>query len=92
MRKKPDHQQAEFLRSIVEYNVRAVVEHEDQVRVECEVMPSRVVMTIYTAPSDVGLALGTEGATANAIRRILWTACKKTNLRADIDFFTSGRR
>lgn len=92
MIKKPENQQVSFLKALLTYNVISIVEREDLVRVECEVTPARVVFTVYVAHSDMGLVLGTEGATANAIRRIVWTACKKTNLKADMDFLTSGPR
>ena len=92
MKQKPAGEQVDFLRTIVEQNVRAIVEHEDEFRVECVTTPARVALTVFVAPSDMGLVLGNEGATADAIRRIVWTACKKTSLRCDIDFMTSGRR
>lgn len=92
MKQKPADQQVDFLRQIVETNVRAIVEHEDCVRIDCDVMPARVVFSVFVAPSDMGLTLGNDGATADAIRRIVWTACKKTHLKADIDFLTNGKR
>lgn len=92
MKKKPADEQVGFLRDLVERNVRAVVEHEDEVRIVCDVMPARVVFSVFVAPVDVGLALGNEGATVDAIRRIVWTACKKTDLKCDIDLITNGGR
>ncbi len=92
MRKKPESEQVGFLKQLVERNVLAIVEHEEDTRIECEVTPARLVMTVYVQPSDMGLVLGSEGATADAIRRIVWTACKKTNYKVDIDFLTGGRR
>lgn len=88
MRKKPDSEQVDFLRGMLERLVRDIVEHEDSVFVKCGVEPARLVFTVYVVPSDMGLVLGNEGATANAIRRLVWTACKKTNYRAEIDFMT----
>ena len=85
MKKLPEDKQVEFLRELVERNVRAIVEHEDLVSITCNLMPARVVFSVLVAPSDIGLALGNEGANADAIRRIVWTACKKTDLRCDID-------
>jgi len=90
MNKKPESEQVGFLQDILTRNVISIVEREDVVRVEREVTPARVIFTVFVAHSDMGLVLGKEGATANAIRRIVWTACKKTNLKADIDFLTSG--
>jgi len=90
MNKKPESEQVGFLQALLMHNVMSIVEREDAVHVKCEASPARVVFTVFVAHSDMGLVLGKEGATANAIRRIVWTACKKTNLKADIDFLTSG--
>lgn len=90
MRKKPENEQVSFLTKVIEQTVRAIVEFEDDVRIECDVVQSRLVTTIYVRMSDMGLVLGDKGATANAIRRIVWTACKKTAYRCDIDFLTHG--
>lgn len=87
MRKKPEGEQVEFLRGMVDRIVRDIVEHEEMVRIDCKVAPARVVLTVFVMPSDMGLVLGNEGANANAIRRLVWTACKKTSLKCDIDFF-----
>lgn len=91
MRKKPESEQVQFLKELVERNVLAIVEHETDTRIECKVTPARLVITVFVVPSDMGLVLGSEGATADAIRRVVWTACKKTNYRVDIDFITGGR-
>jgi predicted RNA-binding protein YlqC (UPF0109 family) len=90
VKQKPAGEQVGFLRGLVERNVLAIVEHEDGVRIESEATSARLVLTVYVMPSDMGLVLGNEGATADAIRRIVWTACKKTSLKCDIDFLTSG--
>lgn len=97
MRQKPANEQVEFLRGIVFDNVRSIVEFEDEVRVQWRTTPDppepaqRLILTVFVMPSDMGLVLGDKGATADAIRRIVWTACKKTTLKCDIDFQTNGR-
>ena len=92
MKKLPPDQQVDFLRTLLEGNVRAITEFEQEVRVQCDVTPARVVFTVFVHHNDMGLVLGDNGATADAIRRIVWTACKKTNYKADMDFMTNGRR
>lgn len=92
MKKKPDGEQVAFLRGLVETCVRGIAEFEDAVRIEVDVMPARVVFSLYVAPDDVGLVLGKGGATLDAIRRVVWTACKKTSLHCDIDLITPGQR
>jgi predicted RNA-binding protein YlqC (UPF0109 family) len=86
VKKKPQGEQVEFLRGIIEHNVKAIVEHEDDVKVQASVTPGRVVFTVLVHHEDMGLVIGERGATGDAIRRIVWTACKKTDKRADIDF------
>ena len=92
VKKKPESEQVSFLRGLVETCVRGVAGNEEAVRIECDVMPARVVFSLFVAPSDVGLVLGSDGKTLDAIRRIVWTACKKTDLKVDIDIITNGRR
>jgi predicted RNA-binding protein YlqC (UPF0109 family) len=87
LRKVPPAHQDAFVCGLVVYNVRAVVERADEVRVEVLSTPNRVVIDVFVHPDDVGLAVGDAGATIDAIRRIVWTACKKTDKRADVAVF-----
>lgn len=86
MKKLPANQQVDFLRSLIDTNVRAIVEHGDRVVVECVIMPARVVFTVYVHHDDMGLVIGEGGRTGDALRRIVWTAAKKTDRRVDLDF------
>lgn len=92
MKQKPEADQPAFLRSIAYAAVCAIAEYEDEVRVNCDVVNNHVVLSIHVAQSDVAIVLGTRGATADAIRRIIWTACKKTRYRCDIDVIAPPRR
>jgi len=85
VRKKPADQQVPFLMDLLEHNVKAIAEHEEDVKINCSVTPARVVFTVYVNHDDVGLVLGERGTTMDAIRRLVWTACKKTDKRVDID-------
>lgn len=86
MRKLPDDQQVGFIKDLVTTLVRAIVEHQAMVRVECMVLPARVVFTVYVHHDDMGLVIGEGGMTGAALRRIVWTAAKKTDRRVDLDF------
>lgn len=92
MTKKPPGQQVEFLRSVLMDNLRAIAEHEGDIRVQVDVLPQRVIFTVFVHHDDIGLVLGSQGATTDAIRRILWTAAKKTDLKVDVDVTTAGAR
>lgn len=89
MRKKPDDEQVGFLMEILRNNVTAIVEHEDIVKViyVAELKHYHYIdFVVHVHHEDMGLVLGERGATADAIRRIVWTACKKTDLRVGIRF------
>jgi len=86
VKKKPTDQQVGFLRALIESMVTAIVEHEDQVVVVCADTPARVTFSVRVHHDDVGLVLGPRGATADAIRRVVWTSAKKTSKRVDVDF------
>ena len=91
MKKLPEDQQVDFLRTIVNCNIRAIVERDEKVRIDLGWRePRHAVFTIYVAHTDVGLVLGNEGATIDALRRIVWTACKKTDLKVDLNVLTNG--
>ncbi|HEY8923834.1 MAG TPA: KH domain-containing protein [Polyangia bacterium] len=86
MKKLPGDQQVKFLEELIATLVRALVEHEDRVQVACASTPARVVFTVYVHHDDMGLVIGEGGKTGDALRRIVWTAAKKTDRRVDIDF------
>lgn len=86
MKKLPGDKQVGFLQELIAALIRAIVEHEDQVRVLCAVMPARVVFTVSVHHDDMGLVIGEGGKTGDALRRIVWTAAKKTDRRVDLDF------
>ena len=83
--KLPADQQVRFLHDLVKRLVLSIAEREDEVRVVVYDVPPRVGFTVRVHHSDIGLVLGEKGATVNAIRRIVWTAAKKTDYQVDID-------
>lgn len=84
MRKLPADMQVDFIVGLVEGNVRAVVEHQDDVDLDARQAGSVLTVDVRVHPDDTGLVLGDRGATIDAIRRIVWTACKKTDIRAHV--------
>lgn len=87
MKKKPPHQQVTFLMNVLRANVKAIVEHEDAVHITYRASVARVAFAVKVHPDDAGLVIGDGGATADAIRRIVWVACKKTDMRVDMEFY-----
>lgn len=91
MKKKRPADQSIFLLGIIKHNVCAIVEHEDEVLIEVVDdfefnMNNHLSVNVFVHHDDVGLVIGESGATADAIRRIVWVACKKTDLRIDVMF------
>ncbi len=91
MKKIPADRQCRFLLDVIYNNVHAIVEHVDMVLVEVVDdfefnMKNHIHIDVSVHHDDVGLVIGEGGATADAIRRIVWIACKKTDLRVDVMF------
>jgi predicted RNA-binding protein YlqC (UPF0109 family) len=60
------------MKTLVEYIVKAIVESPEAVNVEETVLPDgKIILTIHTAPTDVGLVIGKMGKTINAIRSLV---------------------
>ncbi len=88
MRKLPGDQQVGFITKLLRGNVAAIVEHEDDIEIAATRFDRdlRVDFVVRVHHDDIGLVIGERGATADAIRRIVWIACKKTDLRVGIRF------
>lgn len=60
------------MKDLVTYIVKAIVETPDAVNVEESTLPDgKIILTIHTAPTDVGLVIGRMGKTINAIRSLV---------------------
>lgn len=71
---------------IVEYIIRKLVNEPDEVDVASEKnQAGAVLLTISTAPGDVGRVIGKRGATINAIRLVVKAAAVKPGEKVDVD-------
>lgn len=60
------------MKDLVTYIVKAIVENPDAVSIEESVLSDgKIILTIHTAPSDVGLVIGKMGKTINSIRSLV---------------------
>lgn len=60
------------MKDLVTYIVKAIVEKPDEVSIEETVLPDgKIILTIHTAPTDVGLVIGKMGKTINSIRSLV---------------------
>lgn len=72
--------------ALVESIVRRLVNEPDQVRVTSERNNAGAVMiTIATAPGDVGRVIGKRGTTIGAIRLVAKAAAVKPGEKVDVD-------
>lgn len=71
-----------MFKDLVEYIVKSLVEHPDQVQVTEIVGEHTSVIELRVAKEDMGKIIGREGKTARAIRAILNAASTKAGKRA----------
>lgn len=73
------------MKELVEYIVRALVDHPNDVRLT-EVDGERtVILELRCHPDDVGKVIGKSGKTVGAIRTLLSTAAARRNKRAMLE-------
>jgi hypothetical protein len=79
------------MKAFVEYVVKSLVDHPDQVNVR-EVDGERVVVfELRLAPDDVGKVIGRNGRTISAIRMLLTSAAAKNGKRAMLEIIEPDR-
>jgi predicted RNA-binding protein YlqC (UPF0109 family) len=84
-------------REFLEFLVKALVDHPDDVRVERKVDEMGVLLSLRVNPMDMGQVVGRQGATAKAIRSLLRIVGIKNNARVNLKIeepegSTRGRR
>lgn len=76
---RPSHDQ-EF----VEYVVKSIVDHPDDVKVDREIDEMGVLLTLTVNPDDMGQVIGRQGATAKSVRTLLRVIGAKNNARVNL--------
>ncbi len=79
----------------LEYVVKALVTHPDEVKIKRTVDEMGVLMTLDVDPEDMGKIIGRSGNTAKAIRILLRVVGMKNNARINLKInepSTFGRR
>jgi predicted RNA-binding protein YlqC (UPF0109 family) len=61
--------------------IETMVDHPEQVRVECTESHAAAVIDVFVNSGDVGIVLGRSGATAEAIRTLFKTMYSKLGKR-----------
>ena len=68
----------------VEYLVKSLVDHPDDVKVDRKVDERGVLLTLHVHPLDMGQVVGRKGATAIAIRSLLKIVGVKNNAMVNL--------
>jgi predicted RNA-binding protein YlqC (UPF0109 family) len=71
-------------REFLEYLVKALVDHPDDVKVDRKVDEMGVLLSLRVNPLDMGQVVGRQGATAKAIRSLLRIVGIKNNARVNL--------
>lgn len=68
----------------LEFLVKSLVDHPDDVRVDRKVDERGVLLTLHVHRDDMGQVVGRQGATAKAIRALLRIVGIKNNARVNL--------
>lgn len=71
-------------KDFLEFLVKALVDHPDDVKVDRKVDEMGVLLTLKVHPMDMGQVVGRQGATAKAIRSLLRIVGIKNNARVNL--------
>ncbi|MBI4457686.1 KH domain-containing protein [Candidatus Uhrbacteria bacterium] len=80
-------EERQFDQDFVEYIVKAIVGHPDDVKTERRIDEKGVLITLFINPEDMGYVIGRQGNTARAIRTLLKTVGAKNNARVNLKIF-----
>ena len=70
--------------AFLDYMVRAIVDHPDDVATERTVDEMGVLLSLKVNPADMGQVIGRSGNTAKAIRTLLRVVGAKNNARVNL--------
>ena len=68
----------------LEYTVKALVDHPEDVKVERKIDEMGVLITLDVNPADMGMVIGREGQTAKALRTVLRVIGARHNARVNL--------
>ena len=73
------------MRELVEYIVKAIASHPEEVKVTEEEEDGRIIVRVEVAPDDKGMVIGRQGRVAQSIRALLRVAAVKQGTRAVLE-------
>ncbi len=68
----------------VEYVVKSIVDHPDDVKLDRNIDEMGVLITLTVDPEDMGQVIGRQGATAKSIRTLLRVIGARNNARVNL--------
>jgi len=68
----------------VEFVVKSIVDHPDEVKAERRVDEMGVLVTLHVHPEDMGMVIGRDGSTAKALRTLLRVVGARNNARVNL--------
>jgi len=71
----------------VEYVVRNIVNHPDDVKTERTIDERGVLITLHVNPEDMGYVIGRQGQTARSIRTLLKIVGAKNSARVNLKVY-----
>lgn len=74
-------------KEFVEFVVKAIVGHPDDVRVERTIDERGVLLTLHINQADMGYVIGRQGQTARSIRTLLKIVGAKNNARVNLKIY-----
>src|SRR5258707_621207 len=79
------------MQAFLEYVVRGLVQHPDEVTVTPVEREGTTVYELRLHPQDVGKVIGRQGMTINAIRSLLLAGSAKKGLRCTLEIVEEAR-
>ena len=70
--------------AFLEFLIKSIVDHPDEVKVERKVDEMGVLLTLHVHPTDMAQIIGRHGATAQSIRSLLKIVGIKNNARVNL--------
>lgn len=80
-------EERQFDQDFVEFIIKAIVGHPDDVRTERTIDERGVLITLHINPEDMGYVIGRQGQTARAVRTLLKIVGAKNNARVNLKIY-----
>ena len=71
----------------IDFTVKALVDHPDDVKTERTIDERGVLITLHVNPEDMGQVIGREGQTARSLRTLLRVVGAKNNARVNLKIY-----